>query len=210
MARGVFLTFEGGEGAGKTTQVRLLAEYLTEAGLGVLLTREPGGSPAAEEIRALLVTGGTDRWSPLAETLLFYAARVEHWREVIQPALNAGRIVICDRFADSTIAYQAHAGGLSLAFVQQLHALVLPGVVPDLTLILDLPVASGLARASSRPGTETRFEAKGSAFHERLRAGFLEIARLEPRRCAVIDAARDITEVQADILSVVQQRLKLG
>jgi dTMP kinase len=210
MARGAFITFEGGEGAGKTTQVRLLAEHLAKAGRDVVLTREPGGSPAAEEIRTLLVTGGTERWSPLAETLLFYAARVEHWREVIEPALMAGKVVICDRFSDSTIAYQAYAGGLSRASIEQLHALVLPGVAPTLTLILDLPVSAGLARASSRPGHETRFEAKGTEFHERLRNGFLDIARREPVRCVVVDAARDISQVQADIQLLVRGRLKLG
>ena len=127
-------------------------------------TRTPGGSPGAEQIRNLLVTGGADRWSPLSETLLFYAARVDHWHKVIRPALDDGKLVLCDRFADSTMAYQAYAGGMERERIEQLHALVLGGVKPDLTIILDLDAASGLDRAQARPGAEARFESKGLAF----------------------------------------------
>jgi dTMP kinase len=210
MAKGAFITFEGGEGAGKSTQLRLLADHLARSGHDVVQTREPGGSPAAEEIRTLLVTGGADRWSPLAETLLFYAARVEHWREVIEPALASGKTVLCDRFTDSTVAYQAYAGGLPRASIEQLHALVLPGVAPDLTLILDMPVEAGLVRAAARNGSENRFEAKGAAFHEKLRNGFLDIARREPARCVVIDAQGTIDDVQSRIHDALRKRLKLG
>ena len=210
MAKGVFITFEGGEGAGKSTQLRLLADHLARSGHDVVQTREPGGSPAAEEIRTLLVIGGADRWSPLAETLLFYAARVEHWREVIEPALASGKTVLCDRFTDSTVAYQAYAGGLPRASIEQLHALVLPGVAPDLTLILDMPVEAGLVRAAARNGSENRFEAKGAAFHEKLRNGFLDIARREPARCVVIDAQGTIDDVQSRIHDALRKRLKLG
>jgi dTMP kinase len=210
MTRGRFITFEGGEGTGKSTQVRLLALHLTKTAADVLVTREPGGSPSAEEIRSLLVTGAADRWSPLAETLLFYAARVEHWRQVIEPALARGAHVLCDRFADSTMAYQCYAGGLDKRVVEELHSLTMKSAEPDLTIVLDMPVDDGLKRAASRHDDETRFERKGREFHERLRTGFLEIARLAPKRCAVVDGSRAIDNVHADIRSVVSSRLGLG
>lgn len=207
MRRAPFITFEGGEGAGKSTQIRRVAEELQRRGTPHLVTREPGGSPGAEEIRQLLVTGGTDRWSPMSETLLFYAARVDHWNRVILPALEAGHIVLCDRFADSTMAYQAYAGGMGIDMIERLHALVLPDVQPDLTLILDLDPAEGLARATARPGAEARFEAKGLAFHQRLRAGYLDIARRHAGRCRVIDANRPIEAIAGDILGAIDGQL---
>lgn len=210
MNRGRFITFEGGEGTGKSTQVRLLAQHLIKNGADVVQTREPGGSPSAEEIRAMLVTGAADRWSPLAETLLFYAARVEHWRQVIEPALKRKAHVICDRFADSTMAYQCYAGGLEKRVVEELHRLTLAGAEPDLTIILDMPVDEGLKRAAARHDDETRFERKGREFHERLRAGFLEIARLAPKRCAVIDASRSIDDVHEAVRLALSSRLGLG
>jgi dTMP kinase len=210
MNRGRFITFEGGEGTGKSTQVRLLAQYIAGRGADVVQTREPGGSPSAEEIRALLVTGAADRWSPLAETLLFYAARVEHWRQVIEPALARGAHVICDRFADSTMAYQCYAGGLDKRIVQDLHRLAMGNAEPDLTLILDVPIDAGLTRAAARRDDETRFERKGREFHERLRAGFLEIARAAPTRCAVIDGAQTVDQVHAAVRATVTARLGLG
>ena len=210
MSRGRFITFEGGEGTGKSTQVRLLASALTHAGADVAQTREPGGSPSAEEIRTLLVTGAADRWSPMAETLLFYAARVEHWRQVIEPALTRGAHVLCDRFADSTMAYQSYAGGLDRKLIDDLHRLTMANAAPDLTLVLDLPVEEGLRRASARRGDETRFERKGREFHERLRQGFLDIAKREQKRCAVIDAAQPIERVHAAVLAAVKARLGLG
>ena len=210
MSRGRFITFEGGEGAGKSTQIRLLASSLRQSGLDVVETREPGGSPSAEEIRSLLVTGAADRWSPMAETLLFYAARVEHWRQVIDPALARGAHVVCDRFADSTMAYQAYAGGLDRKFIDDLHRLTMAEAVPDVTLVFDLPVDEGLRRASARSGAETRFESKGREFHEHLRQGFLDIAKRDAKRCAVIDAAQSIERVHAGVLSVLKTRLGLG
>ncbi|MBS0408679.1 MAG: dTMP kinase [Proteobacteria bacterium] len=208
MARGRFITFEGGEGAGKSSQVRLLEERLTAAGRSVVRTREPGGSPGAEAIRALLVTGDPDRWSPLTETLLMYAARRDHIERVIEPALARGDWVICDRFADSTRAYQGAGGGAPAALIETLEHEILGPTRPDLTLILDLPVDVGLARAAARDtGAETRFEAKGEAFHRRLRDGFLAIAEAEPQRCAVIDAALPLEAVAEAVWAAVSGRL---
>jgi dTMP kinase len=209
MSRGRFITFEGGEGTGKSTQVRLLVSYLSQSNIDVVQTREPGGSPSAEEIRPLLVTGGADRWSPMAETLLFNAARVEHWRQVIDPALARGAHVICDRFSDSTMAYQAYAGGLDPKIVADLHRVALGGVEPDLTIVLDISVDEGLKRAASRRDIETRFERKGRAFHERLRQGFLDIAQRAPKRCLVIDAALPIERVHGAVLDALKSRLGL-
>jgi dTMP kinase len=209
MQRGRFITIEGGEGAGKSTQIRRLAERLTAAGFKVVTTREPGGSPGAESIRTLLVTGETDRWSATTETLLLYAARRDHIERVIEPALARGAVVLCDRFHDSTRAYQGAAGAVDPALIAFLESHVLAGVAPDLTLVLDLPVEAGLARAAARGDGEGRFEAKGAAFHERLREAFLEIAAREPGRCAVIDATGDADTVAARIVEAVQERLGL-
>jgi dTMP kinase len=199
VSQGLFISFEGGEGAGKSTQVRRLAERLAEhsagAGREVVTTREPGGSPGAEAIRALLVDGEADRWSPLTETLLFYAARSDHLERTIRPALARGAVVISDRFSDSTRAYQAAAGGVAEAFIAALEAAVVGATRPDLTLILDLPAERGLERAASRGGGEARFERKGVAFHRRLREGFLELALAEAGRCVVIDADRPVEAV---------------
>jgi len=207
MARGYFITFEGGEGAGKSTQLRRLGDRLEAAGRVVVRTREPGGSPGAEAIRALLVTGEADRWSPMTETLLMYAARRDHVERVIRPALDRGAIVLCDRFADSTRAYQGAGGGAAATLISALEAAVLGDLRPDLTLMLDLPVDIGLARAAGRGGGEARFEAKGAPFHARLRAAFLAIADAEPERCAVIDATRDEAAVAAAVWEWVRTRL---
>ena len=190
MAPGRFISFEGGEGAGKSTQLRRLAERIRAAGVReVVATREPGGSPGAEALRELLVRGSADRWSPLCETLILYAAREDHLQRTIRPALARGAWVLCDRFADSTRAYQGVGGGEDRGLIARLEAEVIGPTWPELTLIFDLPVEDGLARAASRGGAETRFEAKGEAFHGRLRQGFLDIARREPERCVVLDAA---------------------
>jgi dTMP kinase len=211
VARGRFITFEGGEGAGKSTQVQLLVEALRQAGRDAVATREPGGSSGAEEIRALLVSGDPGRWDTMTEALLVAAARRDHLRSTVRPALAAGRWVVSDRFADSTTAYQGYAGGVALDALVRLHELATDGFRPDLTLILDLPAAAGLARAGGRGGAaEDRFEKKGLAFHERLRAGFLEIARNEPGRCAVIDAALAVEAVHAAVWRVVRERLLPG
>jgi dTMP kinase len=207
VARGRFITFEGGEGGGKSTQARRLADRLKSEGREVVVTREPGGSPGAEAIRELFVTGPADRWSPVAETLLAYAARRDHIERVIGPALDRGQWVICDRFADSTRAYQGGAGGAPMSLIRRLEAEVLEGFRPDLTLVMDLPVEAGLARAAARSHGETRFESKGEAFHQRLRDAFLDIARAEPSRCVVIDATRPIEAVDAAIWDEVRSRL---
>ncbi len=207
MTRGRFITFEGGEGAGKSTQVRTLAERLAKASIEAIATREPGGSPGAEAIRSLLVTGETDRWSPTSETLLLYAARRDHIERTIRPALERGQWVICDRFADSTRAYQGAAGGASEDLIAALEAAVLMDTRPDLTLMFDLPPDVGLARAAGRGGAEARFEAKGLDFHARLRARFLAIAQAEPERCVVIDAQPGPEQVSQAIWTAVSGRL---
>jgi dTMP kinase len=207
VAQGRFITLEGGEGAGKSTQVRRLADRLIARGHRVVATREPGGSPGAETIRELLVTGQADRWSPVTETLLMYAARRDHIERTIAPALAAGDWVVSDRFADSTRAYQGAGGGAPASLIQTLERHVLGETRPDLTLILDLPVDVGMARTMSRTHAETRFEAKGAAFHERLRESFLAIARVEADRCAVIDANQPVGSVEAAIWAAVEARL---
>lgn len=205
--RGIFITFEGGEGAGKSTQLRRLAERLAARGREVATTREPGGSEGAEAVRGLLVEGAADRWSPMSETLLLYAARADHLERLIRPALARGAIVLCDRFADSTRAYQGAAGGVSPAFIDTLEREVLGDTRPHLTLILDLPAERGLDRAAGRGGAEARFESKGLAFHQRLRDGFLAVAKAEPERCVVIDADQGLDRVTADIEAAVLARL---
>ncbi|MFY8208303.1 MAG: dTMP kinase [Caulobacter sp.] len=208
MTQGFFISFEGGEGAGKSTQIRRLADRLKAAGHDVIVTREPGGSPGAEAIRELLVNGAADRWSPVTESLLMYAARRDHIERVIRPGLARGAVVLCDRFADSTRAYQGAGGDAPASLIAALEEHVLGGTVPVLTLILDLPAEVGLQRAEARGGA-ARFESKGLAFHERLRAGYLEIARREPDRCVVIDADAELDAVTAAISDVVAQRLGL-
>jgi len=207
VARGRFITFEGGEGAGKTTQLKRLAARLVSQGLEVVATREPGGSPGAESIRDLVLNGEADRWSPVTETLLMYAARRDHIERVIAPALARGAWVVCDRYADSTRAYQGAAGGADPGLIAALETHVMAETRPDLTLVFDLPTAIGLERAHARAGGEMRFESKGLAFHERLREAFLAIARGEPGRCALIDAAASLEAVEAAVWAAVEARL---
>ena len=207
MTGGRFITFEGGEGAGKSTQVQRLAARLRGGGREVVTTREPGGSPGAESIRDIVLRGAADRWSPTTETLLMYAARRDHIERVIRPALARGAWVICDRFADSTRAYQGAAGGVDPGFITALEIHVLEATRPHLTLVFDLPAEVGLARAHARAGAEMRFESKGMGFHERLREGFRAIAAAEPDRCAVIDAAASMDAVEAAVWETVQARL---
>jgi len=180
---------------------------LARAGVAARRTREPGGSDGAEAIRRLLLEGDANRWDPLAEVLLFYAARRDHVTKLIQPALQAGAWVVCDRFADSTLAYQGYGRGLPLADLHQLHHFALGDFTPDLTLILDLPVEEGLRRAAARPGAADRFERLDRAFHQRLRDGFLRIAADDPARCVVIDAGDDPDSVHRAILAAVSERL---
>jgi dTMP kinase len=203
---GRFITLEGGEGAGKSTQIARLAERL-KAKHEIVTTREPGGSPGAEMVRKLLVEGPVERWDGTTEALLHFAARRDHLRTTVWPALERGAWVISDRFADSTRAYQGWGHALDLATLDRLYDVAVGAFRPDLTLILDLPVDAGLARAASRRGAETRYESLPRDFHERVREGFLTIARNEPERCAVIDAAQDIDAVAAAIARVAAERL---
>ncbi len=204
---GLFITFEGGEGAGKSTQIKRLAEYFRHAGRDVVLSREPGGTAAAEDVRALLVNGDPGRYSSTAEALLNYAARDSHLRNVIRPALANGQIVLCDRFFDSTRVYQGVAGDCPQVLIDTLEKQVVGTTMPDLTLIFDLDPVLGLERARSRgAGLEDRYERKGIAFHQKLRLGFLEIARNEANRCAIIDASLPIENVWLQILSVLKAR----
>ena len=207
MANGKFITLEGGEGAGKSTQTKLLAQALEGSGIGVLLTREPGGTLAAEEIRNFLVNGPIDRWTPASEALLLFAARLEHMENTIRPALNSDRWVVCDRFADSTMAYQGYGHKLGVDWIANLHRLTLGDFSPDLTIILDIPPEAGLARAGQRSDSEDRYERMDPAFHQRLRDGFLEIARRDPKRCAVVDATQDVSKVHDWIRTLIHRRL---
>lgn len=207
MTSGRFITFEGGEGAGKSTQVKLLAEALNAAGYPTRTTREPGGSKGAEDIRALLVTGDTDRWDGTTEALLHTAARRDHLVKTVWPALADGEWVLCDRFADSTLAYQGYGHGLAPDLLDGLYRLAIGTFQPDLTLVFDLPVEVGLGRAGGRGGAEDRYERMGNGFHERLRQGFLEIARRQPDRCAIIDASADVAAVHQSVMRAVRSRL---
>lgn len=207
MTRGKFITLEGGEGAGKSTQAARLSERLRARGIEVVKTREPGGSTGAEAIRNLVVAGDAERWSPRTETLLMYAARSDHLERTILPTLAAGHWVVCDRFADSSRAYQGAGGGAPEAFIEALDAAVVGRDQPDLTLVFDLPVEIGLERAFGRGLFETRFESKGLAFHQRLRDGFLGVAKRHPERCVVIDAAGDLDQVTDRIWAAVEARL---
>ncbi len=203
---GRFITLEGGEGTGKSTQAKRLAERLSAAGREAVLTREPGGSEGAEALRQLLLEGGADRWSAISETLLMYAARRDHLEKLIRPALARGAWVVCDRFFDSTRAYQGAGGGAPEALIAALEAEVVGHDRPDLTLVLDLPVETGLARAGARTAFD-RIEARGQDFHQRLRQAFLDIAAGEPARCTVIDATPAPDEVAARLWDAVQARL---
>ncbi len=203
---GAFISFEGGDGAGKSTQITHLADGLRAAGHEVVVTREPGGSDGAEAIRTLLVRGDADRWSPPAEALLMFAARADHMEKTILPAIARGAIVITDRFADSTMAYQGVAGAFGVDNVKTLHALVVGDNGPDLTIILDMPAEEGLRRATSNGG-ETRFEDKGAAYQARVREAFLQIARENPARCVVVDASGTIEEVGANVTAAVKTKL---
>ena len=208
---GKFITLEGGEGAGKTTQIRLLARALKTAGVDSIKTREPGGAPEAELIRSLLVKGSIARWQPMTEALLLFSARLEHVNATIFPALEAGRWVISDRFSDSTVAYQGYGHGLGRDKMITLQRLVLGDLQPDLTIILDVPDEVGLARALKREDNkvvaEDRYERMGSDFHRRVKDGFLKIARFNPKRCAIIDADQSPEEVNRAILNLIKLRL---
>lgn len=201
-----FITFEGVDGSGKSTQIQRLADHLTTQGYDVVLTREPGGSPGAEEIRALVLQGDPDRWSAETEILLFTAARRDHMERTILPALAAGKIVLCDRFADSTRMYQGLSRGDLRAVVDQLHSLMI-GREPDLTLLIDMDPAVGLTRALSRQTADERFEAFGEDLQTAMRQGFLDLSREFADRFRLVDGARAIDVVAADVASIVDAEL---
>ena len=206
--RGRFITFEGGEGSGKTTQSKKLFAKLDEAGIDVMWTREPGGSYGAEEIRSLLVKGESDRWASSTEALLMFAARDDHWKTWIEPALDAGTWVICDRFADSSYAYQGYGKGVSLDFLKTLYQNTVGVAQPDRTYLFDVPVDVGLKRAHARMSAdqlkEDRFEGLGSSFHERVRAGFKSLANVDPDRFCTFDATQPIETLETQVWQDVQ------
>ncbi|MEQ8195692.1 MAG: dTMP kinase [Rhodospirillales bacterium] len=207
MGIGKFITLEGGEGTGKSTQIALLCEALVQAGIETVRTREPGGAPGAEAIRRLLVEGDTGKWDALTEALLHTAARHEHLCRTVNPALAAGKWVVSDRFADSTLAYQGYGHGLDHGVIKKLYELVVGDFKPDLTIMLDIMVEHGLARAAGRGDEEDRYERMDLGFHERVRQGFMNIATHEPGRCVVIDADRTVEAVHAEIKAAVADRL---
>jgi len=204
-----FITLEGGEGAGKSTQVRFLADKLKAAKVDVLCTREPGGSPGAEEIRRLLVEGAPGRWDAVSEMLLMFAARADHVARTILPALDRGQWVLCDRFTDSTYAYQGAARGTDREIIRRVQSAAIGDFKPALTLVLDLPVAVGLERAKGRPGSENRFEKFNTEFHEKLRQAFIDIARRNGDRCVLLDAAGSEDDVAELIWQTVVKRFTL-
>ena len=208
---GLFISFEGGEGSGKSTQIRRLEKWFRDQGKDVVVTREPGGSPGAEEIRNLLLTGDPGRWDAVTEALLMFASRRDHVERTIRPALEDGKVVLCDRFADSSVAYQGYGHGLGADYIRNLWKLAIGDFKPDLTLIFDLPIELGLERAGARfanvSAAEDRFERMGLEFHQRLRDGFREIASDEAARCAVIDASGDVEAVSERVIAAVRNRI---
>lgn len=212
---GFFITFEGIEGCGKSTQVRLAAEGLARAGHEVVVTREPGGCQIADAIRAILLDARNSTMVPMAELLLYAAARAQHVAEVVEPALSAGKIVLCDRFTDSTMTYQGFGRNLDRELIVQLNTLAAGSIKPDLTLVFDCPVEMGLARAMARinansTAREERFEQESLLFHQRIRNGFLSLAAAEPARFIVLDGSRGIEEIEATVLNTIFSRLPDG
>lgn len=212
-APGLFVTFEGGEGAGKSTQIRLLAAALRERGLTVLMTREPGGSKGAEAVRHVLLSGAAEAYGIRMEAILFAAARSDHVEQVIRPALSKGTVVLCDRFMDSSRVYQGITGNLEQSFIEALERVAVNGVVPDCTIIFDLPAAIGLERARKRSaGPEEqpdRFEKEELQTHEKRREAFLDIAEREPLRCRVVDATKAQEAIAAEVLAIVEPLLPI-
>lgn len=205
-----FITFEGGDGTGKTTQIRALGEYLTAKGRPCLLTREPGGTALGGLIRKVLLETGDHQIAPPAELFLYLADRAQHVREIVLPAVQGGKIVLCDRFTDSTVAYQGYGRGIDLGLLRKLNDVADQGCRPDLTFLLDCPVDVGLARTARRGpkrSSADRFEREDMEFHEKVRAGFLEMARAEPKRFRVIDALRPIDEIALEIRTIVDREL---
>lgn len=210
MTPGRFITFEGGEGSGKSTQIKLLSDAFTRAHLAHIHTREPGGTTGAESIRRILLETRDDPFDGVTEAVLFAAARVDHVRKKITPALARGEHVLCDRFVDSTRVYQGIAGELGIEFINMLHSVTIDNLTPDLTILLDIDAKEGLKRATSRVDNQTRFEEKDLHFHQRIRDGFLRIAAGEPNRFAVIDAAESTSAIHANVLKVLRERLSIS
>ena len=210
MALGKFITFEGGEGTGKSTQVALLGAALREINISVVLSREPGGSTSAEEIRNFLVNGKVNRWTPMSEVLLNFAARVEHLEKTIYPALDRKNWVISDRFFDSTMAYQGYGHGVDSSILNSLRSILIGEFKPDLTFIFDLDLKTGLARARTRGDGEDRYERMGKNFHERVRQGFLKIASEDAERCCIIDASLPIDQIASNIRKLVSERFQVN
>ena len=208
MKPGLFITFEGGEGGGKTTQSALLRKALEQEGFPVIHTREPGGTEGAEQIRNLLVQGDAVTWEKMTELFLHFAARIEHVEKLLRPALAAGNIVICDRFVDSTLSYQGYGHELGAEIIQMMHSIAIGNFQPDVTFILDISPEKGVERANSRGGTDNRYEQMGKAFHARVRQGFQEIARNNPGRCILLNAANPIETIHNAILQEVISRYK--
>ncbi len=209
--KGLFISFEGGEGAGKSTQIRILAETLRSRGLEVVVTREPGGSPGAEAIRHVLLSGAAEAFGVRMEAMLFAAARNDHVEEVIRPALESGAVILCDRFLDSSRVYQGTTGNLEPDFIETLQRIAVDGTMPDLTLIFDIPAVDGLARARKRAddgATPDRFEKEELETHEKRREAYLDIALNEPRRCRIVDAKQPQERVTEDVLSMVEPLLE--
>lgn len=207
-----FITFEGIEGSGKSTQVKLLKEYLIQKGSDVLLVREPGGTPIGEQVRSILLNKEKgDGMDPVTELLLYEACRVEIVKNVIKPALENKQVVICDRFTDSTLSYQGYARGLDIDLIESLNEKATGGIKPDLTILIDLPVEDGLKRAGKRSESldsgnkEDRFEQEGVEFHEKVRAGFLEIAQKDPKRVKIVDGGRDISAIHSGICDILEK-----
>jgi dTMP kinase len=211
----LFITLEGGEGSGKTTQIKMLQSVLADMGYETVITREPGGTPEAEKIRDLLVQRDGGDWDAEAECLLLFAARHMHYKTLIKPSLEQKRIVISDRFTDSTRAYQGHGMGMDLSEIEKIKQTAIGNVEPDITFILDIPVTDGLARSLSRLSqeeqgaqTEDRYESRKIEFHEKLRQGYLLIANDHPERCVIIDACQSVDDIHAQMLEVVSERLE--
>lgn len=210
MKKNFFITLEGGEGSGKSTQAKLLADFLETIEIPCLLTREPGGSKGAEEIRNLVVTGDIKRWDVMTETLLMFAARRDHLVKTIWPALKQGKTVISDRFADSSMAYQGFGyadKAVGAETIERLYDIVIGKFKPDLTIILDMPVEVGIERALQRDDTVNRYEKMGMDFHHNLRKAFLEIQQKEPQRCAIVNACGTIQQINDNIINIVKERL---
>lgn len=210
----MFISFEGPEGAGKTTQIKLLVDFLKEKGCDVVLSREPGGTALAEKIRSILITRDAGNWDPLSEVLLLYTGRLEHVKNVILPALKAGKVVISDRFSDSTKAYQGYGRGVDMDVIEKIEDIAINGFKPDLTFIMDIDVEKGLARTKDRftgnndnsGSTEDRFEREHLSFHQKLRKGYLDIAEKDKKRCVVLQADGSIEEIQQKIQNEIKKR----